>query len=96
VLIRALEPLEGIDVMTELRGVGELRALTNGPGKLARALAIDRAFDGHDLTQPPLLLLAGEPVPAERIVVTRRIGISKGVESPWRFYECENSWVSRR
>lgn len=96
VLIRAVEPLEGIEVMMALRGVEDIRALTNGPGKLTKALAIDRAFDGHDLAQPPLRLLAGEPVPATRVVVTTRVGLTRATERPWRFYERDNPWVSRR
>ncbi|MHB9026916.1 MAG: DNA-3-methyladenine glycosylase [Armatimonadota bacterium] len=71
-------------------------SLTNGPGKLAQALAIDKSFDGHDLTQPPLRLYPGEPAPAERIVATPRIGISRAVDCPWRFYVRESHWVSRR
>lgn len=96
VLIRALEPIEGIEIMMQLRGMGDPRMLTNGPGKLTKALAIDRAFDGHDVAHPPLRLLQGKPVPAERIVTTTRIGISRAVECPWRFYERENAWVSKR
>ncbi|MHB9133507.1 MAG: DNA-3-methyladenine glycosylase [Armatimonadota bacterium] len=96
VLIRALEPLAGIDVMTELRGVGDLRQLTNGPGKLAKALAIDKTLDGHDLSQPPLRVVRGESIPDEDVVTTTRIGISKGTECPWRFYVKGNPWVSRK
>ena len=96
VLIRAVEPLEGMEIMARLRGVEEPLALTSGPGKLARALAIDRGFDGHDLAQPPLQLLSGEAVAPEHIVNTSRIGISRGVEYLWRYYERGNPWVSRR
>jgi len=95
VLIRALKPLEGMDIMLRLRGVENPGALTNGPGKLARALAIDRSLDGHDLSQPPLKVLRGTPVPPECIVATRRIGITRGIDLPWRFYERGNRWVSR-
>ena len=95
VLIRALEPLEGVEIMLRLRGTGNPGALTNGPGKLARALAIDKSLDGHELAHPPLQLLPGDPVPTDRIVTTTRIGITRGVELPWRFYERGNPWVSR-
>jgi DNA-3-methyladenine glycosylase len=96
VLIRALEPLAGLGIMLERRGHTDPRAVTNGPGKLAKALAIDKSLDGHDLTQPPLRLLQGEPVPAERIVTTTRIGLTRAVDCPWRFYERDNPWVSRK
>ncbi len=96
VLIRALEPLEGLETMLYFRGVADPAALTNGPGKLARALAIDKTLDGHDLAYPPLQMLRGDPVPPERIVTATRIGITRGVELPWRFYERGNPWVSRR
>lgn len=96
VLIRALEPLAGAATMALNRGLPISPALTNGPGKLTRALAIDRALDGHDLTQPPLQLFLTTPLPEHRIVRTPRIGISKAVECPWRFYEYGNAWVSRK
>jgi DNA-3-methyladenine glycosylase len=96
VLIRALEPLEGMDIMLRRRGHVDPRQLTNGPGKLAQALAIDGALNGHDLTLLPLQLCTGEPVPDDRVVTTTRIGISRAVDRPWRFYEKGNLWVSRK
>jgi len=96
VLIRAVEPLEGIDLMLQRRGLCEPRLLTNGPGKLARAMAIDCSLDGHDLTQPPLYLQPGERVPDDQVVTTHRIGITRGADLPYRFYERDNPWVSRR
>ncbi|HEY3376601.1 MAG TPA: DNA-3-methyladenine glycosylase [Armatimonadota bacterium] len=96
VLIRAVEPLDGVEVMARLRGYRDARALSNGPGKLTQALGIDGTLNGHDLRLPPLQLVDGEPVPAERIVTTTRIGISKAVDCPWRFYERGNAWVSRK
>lgn len=85
VLIRALEPLEGLEIMAQLRGVTEVRALTSGPGKLCKALGIDRALDGHDLSVAPLRLVAGEEVPEAEVAITPRIGLTRGVGSPWRF-----------
>ena len=96
VLIRALEPREGIDMMVERRGRSDPRLLTNGPGKLTRALGIDKTLDGHDLTRPPLQLLPGREIPEEEIVRTTRIGITRAVEVPWRFYIKGNAWVSRK
>ena len=95
VLIRAIEPLEGVDMMTRLRGVDGLYALTSGPGKLTKAFAIDRTFDGHDLCQPPLRLVQGSPVPDPQVVPATRIGICRGTDLLWRFYVRDNPWVSR-
>ena len=95
VLIRALEPLEGIDIMCARRNVADARQATNGPGKLTRAFGIDAALNGHDLTQPPLQLLPGDAVPEEAVVRTTRIGITRAVEAPWRLYLQGNAWVSR-
>lgn len=96
VLIRALEPLAGLEIMAELRGLADPRMLTNGPGKLARAFAIDRTLDGHDLAEPPLQLRLAEALPEDGIVATTRIGISKATDRPWRFYERGTPWVSRK
>lgn len=96
VLIRALEPVEGITLMARNRGLDDPRQLTNGPGKLTQAFAIDAAFNGHDLMQPPLQVQLHAPVPDEDIVATTRIGIRQAADRPWRFYLRGNAWVSRR
>ncbi len=96
VLIRAVEPLEGVDIMFRLRGVGDLRALTSGPGKLTQALGIDKSLDGHNLSTPPLRLAQGTPVPDEQIVAAPRIGITRATDVLWRFYQAGNAWVSRK
>lgn len=95
VLIRALEPLTGVDDMLRRRGVADPRQVTNGPGKLTKALGIDRTLDGHALSLPPLRLEPGDPVTAEDIVTAPRIGITRAVEHPWRFYLRGNPWVSK-
>lgn len=95
VLIRAAAPLDGLTTMERLRGRGGFE-LTNGPGKLGQALALDLTDSGHDLTQPPLRLVEGPPVPDEDVVVTTRIGISKAADLPRRFYIASSPWVSRR
>ncbi len=99
VLIRALEPVEGVDTMRENRGgLGDTRQLTNGPGKLAQALALTRlSHDGIDVTDPQseLLILANE-YPPFGMVTTTRIGITQGVDLPWRYYVSGNRYVSRR
>lgn len=96
VLIRAVEPLEGLEVMKLLRhGVAE-RQLTNGPGKVCQALGIDKRFNGHDLRTAPLVLVLKEPLPADRITQGTRVGITKAVAEPWRFYIKDSPFVSKR
>jgi len=96
VLIRALEPLEGIDVMKKNRGVAKLRDLTSGPGKLTQAMNIDGRFNGWDLTKGELLCVAEAPRTENfEIVATHRIGIKRGLEKKWRFYIKGNPFVSR-
>jgi DNA-3-methyladenine glycosylase len=98
VLIRALEPTTGIETMRELR-MGRAKTnvdLANGPGKLAQALAIDKTLYGHDLRLPPLQLFkAAEETPTE-IATSSRIGISKAVDAPLRFYIKDSKYVSRK
>ena len=82
VLIRALRPLDGLDLMRERRG--RAADLCNGPGRLTQALGIELARDGSDLTDGNLYLALGEP-PRGDIISTTRIGISRGTELPWRY-----------
>jgi DNA-3-methyladenine glycosylase len=95
VLIRALEPIEGIDLMKERRGSSSLRDLARGPGRLALAMAITLRDDGVDLCADPSLWL-GESASEHRIVVaaTTRIGLSREQHRPWRFYERGSKFVS--
>lgn len=85
VLIRAVEPLEGEEIMLENRHGRGGKQLSNGPGKVCQAMAIDKAFNGHDLTKSPLRLVPKRPLPAENIIATPRIGISKAKDTLWRF-----------
>jgi DNA-3-methyladenine glycosylase len=95
VLIRALEPLEGIAAMRRRRGVKRDRELTNGPAKLCEALAITgEAHNGVSLRTSPLRILRGETVPDSAVAVTRRIGISKAAEEPLRWIVTANPFVS--
>jgi DNA-3-methyladenine glycosylase len=96
VLVRALEPLAGLEVMRGRRG-GAVRDrdLASGPGKLAEALAITGELNRHPLHEPPLRILAGYPVPDEAVARGPRIGISSATESPLRFYLSESPWISR-
>jgi DNA-3-methyladenine glycosylase len=94
VLIRGMEPIIGFDQMRERRGRARDVDMLRGPGNLCAAMCIDLSFDGHDLSQPPLYIAGGEP-PAERVVRTTRIGITRSTELPWRFYLLGSTGVSR-
>jgi DNA-3-methyladenine glycosylase len=96
VLVRALEPLDGIAVMQRRRpGAKSLVNLTNGPGKLCTALGIVGAMGGKSLQRKPLIIRAGEPVPNDRVRVTTRIGITRCADWPMRFVVDRNPFVSR-
>jgi DNA-3-methyladenine glycosylase len=96
VLIRALEPVKGLDIMRERRrGVRSERDLTSGPGKLTQALALTRAHNGVDLTRGDLIVRNPTNPQAFDIVVTPRIGITKCPELPLRFFVRGNRFVSR-
>ncbi len=94
VLIRALEPTDGIEVMAERRRMTDVRALCAGPGRLCQALAITRAaHNGLPLDEPPFALSrAGGAFP---VVSGRRIGITKGADTPWRFGLKGSAYLSR-
>ena len=97
VLIRALEPLSRLDLMRKARGVEDDRLLCSGPARLCQALGITGREDGADLLTGAggvLLLDEGTP-PPEHPVQGRRIGITRGVESPWRWHVPGNRHVSR-
>lgn len=95
VLIRAVEPLSGEEAMQELRGNKTGREVTNGPAKTCQALAIDKTLNGHNLAQSPLVLQPGSFASNETIVQTTRIGLSQGLDLPWRFYIKGNPYVSK-
>ena len=117
-LVRAVEPLEGVEVMRKLREAGrvgkaqaanagkeqaerarkhplKLRDLTNGPGKVCAALDIDKGLYGHDLTVEPLVLEFAPLLPGETIGSSPRVGISKNIDAPKRFFIEGNEFVSR-
>lgn len=96
VLIRALEPVEGLDTMRRRRNSRSDRQLTSGPAKLTQALAVRPSLQRHRLTEPPLFVAGGEPVPASALARDTRVGISRGTEKKWRFYDLRSAWVSRR
>jgi len=94
VLIRAAEPLEGLEFMRRNRGVERADEVASGPGKLAQAFALTRAHNGADLTRGELRIARGAP-PREPIRRGPRIGIRKNADVPWRFFLEGNPHVSR-
>lgn len=94
VLIRAVEPLDNLALIEQRRGMLGV-AVTNGPGKVAQALGIDRRLDGHDLHAAPLRLIVGTLHSDELVATSPRIGISKAREIHRRFYIDGNPYVSR-
>ncbi len=99
ILVRALEPVEGIEFMRKRRHTHPDHNLTNGPGKLCIAMGIDRELDGADLLGNRVWLEEYERIPASRISKGPRIGIDYAedwVDKPWRFWIRDNSYVSRK
>jgi len=97
VLVRALEPLEGLDLMRRRRGRDAPRELCSGPAKLVEALAIGPGHDGLALDGGAALRLEARPRGARpRVVATTRVGISRAADLPLRFYLADSPWVSRR
>ncbi len=95
VLIRAVEPLEGMEVIEARRGMSGVR-VTNGPGKVCAALGINRIHTGHLLSAAPLQLIKKSALPNNHIVVDTRIGISKATSDMRRFYIKDNPYVSKK
>jgi DNA-3-methyladenine glycosylase len=105
VLIRAIEPMENIEVMEHLRKIDTSKNqfnLTNGPAKLCQAFALGREENGTDLCGKDIwistekLAAHGSSLSAHRILASTRVGITNGSEHKWRFYIKDNKWVSRK
>ena len=99
ILIRALEPVEGIETMRARRHAHKDHNLTSGPGKLCIAMGIDREINGADLLGPQVWLEEYEKVSPRRIARGPRIGIDyaeQWIDKPWRFWVKDNRYVSRR
>jgi DNA-3-methyladenine glycosylase len=92
VLLRALEPTQGLDLMAARRGTAEPRLLCSGPGRLCQALGITGEHDGLPLDRPPFELHAREEV---EVAVGTRIGLTKAAERPWRYGEAGSAFLSR-
>lgn len=103
VLIRALEPVAGMELMQERRGVEDAKSLCSGPAKLTQALGITLEHNGASFLESPLQIWSADGVPGsepvngtQEIVQTTRIGITKAADRPLRFYIRGNRYISRR
>jgi DNA-3-methyladenine glycosylase len=94
VLLRAVDPIEGLGVMAARRG--RERDLASGPGRVGQAFGISDSLNGHDFSSPPLRLLPGWPIPSGSIDVSPRIGVSRAQDWPLRFSVRGNASVSHR
>jgi DNA-3-methyladenine glycosylase len=93
VLVRALEPEHGIDVMSARRGLDERRLLCSGPGRLCQALGVTGTHNGLSLAEPPFELRARDETP--ELAVGPRVGITKAADQPWRYALADSPFVSR-
>ena len=94
VLLRALEPLEGIEIMQRFRKVTRTRDIARGPGRLAQAMQIDKRYDGTDLCAAGPLWLGTPARPIGAVGSSTRIGLTRGVNRKRRFFESGNPYVS--
>jgi DNA-3-methyladenine glycosylase len=95
VLLRALEPLRGLETMAERRGTADVRLLCSGPGRLCQALGITRALDGKRLRGSPITVVSGSAMADPDTEATPRIGITKAAAWPLRYTVAGSPWTSR-
>lgn len=95
VLIRAVQPLSGSDIIEKRRGMTGVN-VTNGPGKVCKALGIDLRYSGHDLSAAPITLVKKPALPDDAVTIGTRIGISKAVQEMRRFYVTDSPFVSKK
>jgi DNA-3-methyladenine glycosylase len=96
VLIRGIEPVEGVELMRQFRPVGDIFSLTSGPGKLTQALNITSSLNGTDMTNPESEIYIGFGKRPKRIVTTPRIGITRAMDKEWRFVDPSSPFISRK
>ncbi len=102
VLIRAVEPLEGINKMIKnrfgrkLKNDSEIFNLTSGPGKVCKSFKIDKSFSGEDLLGDKIFILNRKKIKENNIGISKRIGITRSVDLPWRFFIKDNPFLSRK
>jgi DNA-3-methyladenine glycosylase len=101
VLIRAVEPINGINKMIKrrfnrkLKNDKEIFNLTSGPGKVAQAFGFNLRHSGYDLTGDKIFIINQPKLKKSKIGISKRIGITKSAEFPWRFFEIGNPYLSR-
>lgn len=102
VLLRAMEPISGVEIFNKRRFNSEIvdklknNNLLNGPGKICQAFNINKNHNGLDITKNPIYILDKPKLSKDEIVQTKRIGIKKSVELPWRFYIKNSSYISKK
>jgi DNA-3-methyladenine glycosylase len=95
VLLRAVEPIEGLTEMTARRGSSDVRLLCSGPGRLCQALGITRALDGVPMARSPVTIVSGSAIAEPDTEATPRIGITRAVDWPLRYIIAGSPWTSR-
>jgi len=99
VLIRAIEPLEGIDVMIERRGTKGPERITSGPGNVCKALGIELIHNQEDLSGTTLWIEEGNLIQSDNIIARPRVGVDYAGEDAlllWRYYIRDNKWISKK
>jgi DNA-3-methyladenine glycosylase len=96
VLLRALEPLAGLDIMRRRRGRVSDRELCSGPGRLCQALGISRELDGQRIARSSVIVRRPDQLEEMRVAATPRIGITKAADWPLRFHIAGSPWASRK
>lgn len=98
VLIRAVHPISGIELMKKLRKTNRIEMLTNGPGRLTQAFAIDKRFHGKPVYMPEgkLKIIEGKQIAMDEIISSHRIGVTEDLEEHLRFYIKNNPFISRK
>ncbi|MBD0300055.1 MAG: DNA-3-methyladenine glycosylase [Nitrososphaera sp.] len=96
VLIRGIEPVEGVELMRQFRPVDNIFSLTSGPGKLTQALNITSSLNGTDMTNSESEIYIEFGKRPKRIVTTPRIGITRAVDKEWRFIDPSSPFISRK
>ncbi|MDW0122051.1 MAG: DNA-3-methyladenine glycosylase [Nitrososphaeraceae archaeon] len=96
VLIRGIEPVEGVELMRQFRPVDDIFSLTSGPGKLTQALNITSSLNGTDMTNPESEIYIESGKRPKDIVTTSRIGITRAMDKEWRFVDPSSPFISRK
>lgn len=96
VLIRGIEPVEGVELMRQFRPVDDIFSLTSGPGKLTQALNITSSLNGTDMTNPESEIYIESGKRPKGIVTTPRIGITRAMDKEWRFVDPSSPFMSRK